>query len=38
MNRITIAGLAALVVLAVVGSASLFTVSQTQQVLVVTRH
>ena len=35
MNRITIAGLAALVVLAVVGSASLFTVSQTQQVLVV---
>ena len=35
MNRITIAGLALLVVLGVIGSASLFTVSQTEQVLVV---
>ena len=35
MNRTTIAGLAALFVLAIIASASLFTVSQTQQALVV---
>ena len=35
MNRVTVAVLAALVVLAVIASASLFTVSQTQQALVV---
>jgi membrane protease subunit HflC len=35
MNRITIAGIAALFVLAIIASASLFTVSQTEQVLVV---
>ena len=35
MNRITIAGLALVVVLAIVASASLFTVTQTEQVLVV---
>ena len=35
MNRATIAGLAALVVVAIIASASLFTVTQTQQALVV---
>ncbi len=35
MSRATIAGLAALVVLAIIASATLFTVSQTEQVLVV---
>jgi membrane protease subunit HflC len=35
MNRTTIAGIALLVVLAIVASASLFTVTQTEQVLVV---
>jgi membrane protease subunit HflC len=35
MNRITIAGIAALVVLAFLASATLFTVGQTEQVLVV---
>jgi membrane protease subunit HflC len=32
MNRITVAGLALVVVLAIVASASLFTVTQTEQV------
>ena len=35
MNRIAIAGTALLLVLAVIAGASLFTVSQTEQVLVV---
>jgi modulator of FtsH protease HflC len=35
MNRITIVGIAALVVLAFIANATLFTVGQTEQVLVV---